>query len=339
MAKLSVELDSGGLCETVGMKEVSSTVAALLPKPLDFVEVAVLERGGIVESRHKGIAALVDPDGKLIDHLGSAKRLIYPRSAVKPLQVVAMRRAGLLLEGEQLAVSSSSHQGTPAHIALVEAILRNSGLSEADLQCPLAWPGNPTARAESSGESRLAFNCSGKHAAFLAACVVARFDTKTYLAADHPLQQLIVQVLEEYSGEKILHSSIDGCGAPLHAMTVEGLARAIGRFTATETDVVDAMLANPWAVGDTASMDALVMQHGMVAKVGAEGVFVIGLRSGHGVAVKIADGSMRAAPLVALALLHRNSLITHAAYAELKSALAVKSLGGSQVLGELEILV
>jgi L-asparaginase II len=324
------------------MKEISSTVAALLPKPLDFVEVAVLERGGIVESRHRGIAALVDPDGKVIEHLGSAKRLIYPRSAVKPLQVVAMRRAGLMLEGAQLAVSSASHQGTSAHIALVQQILSDAGLSEADLQCPLAWPGNAAARSEAQGsgqtESRLAFNCSGKHAAFLAACVVAGFDTKTYLTADHPLQQLVEQVLEEYSGEKILHSSVDGCGAPLHAMTVEGLARSIGKFSATDTDVVDAMLANPWAVGDTASMDAIVMKHGMVAKIGAEGVFVIGLRSGHGVAVKVADGSLRAAPLVALSLLHRNQLITDAAYAELKTALAVKSLGGAEVLGELKVV-
>ena len=312
-----------------------------MPKPLDFVEVAVLERGGIVESRHRGIAALVDPDGKLIDHLGSAKRLVYARSALKPMQVVAMRRVGLMLEGAQLAVSAASHQGTSAHIALVQEILAVAGLSEGDLQCPLAWPGNPTARAEAQGkgetESRLAFNCSGKHAAFLAACVVAGFDTETYLAADHPLQQLIEQVIEEYSGEKILHSSIDGCGAPLHATTVEGLARAIGKFTATDTDVVDAMLANPWAVGDTNSMDAIVMKHGMVAKIGAEGVFVIGLKSGHGVAVKIADGSLRAAPLVALGLLHRNHLITDATYAELKTALAVKSLGGAEVIGELKI--
>jgi L-asparaginase II len=324
------------------MKEISSTVAALLPKPLDFVEVAALERGGIVESRHRGIAALIDPDGKVIEHLGSAKRLIFPRSAVKPMQVVAMRRAGLMLEGAQLAVSSASHQGTPAHIALVEGILASAGLTESDLQCPMAWPGNAAARAEAQGsgqgESRLAFNCSGKHAAFLAACVVAGFDTKTYLAADHPLQQLVEQVLEEYSGEKILHSSVDGCGAPLHAMTVEGLARAIGKFTATDSDVVDAMLANPWAVGDTASMDAIVMKHGMVAKIGAEGVFVIGLRSGHGVAIKIADGSLRAAPLVALALLHLNHLITDATYAELKRALAVKSLGGAEVLGELKVV-
>jgi L-asparaginase II len=323
------------------MAQISDTVQALLPKPLDFVEVSVLERGGIVESRHRGIAALVDPEGKLIDHLGSAKRLVYARSALKPMQVVAMRRAGLMLQGAQLAVSAASHQGTAAHIALVQQILGDAGLSEADLQCPLAWPGNPTARAEAQAngqiESRIAFNCSGKHAAFLATCVVAGFDAKTYLAADHPLQQLVEQVIEEYSGEKILHSSIDGCGAPLHATTVEGLARAISNFSAKDTDVVDAMLANPWAVGDTNSMDAIVMKHGMVAKIGAEGVFVIGLKSGHGVAVKIADGSLRAAPLVAIGLLHRNQLITDVTYAELKTALAVKSLGGTEVIGELRI--
>ena len=325
------------------MTKPSSTISTLLPKPLDFVEVAVLERGGIVESRHRGIGALVDPEGKLIDHLGSAKRLIYARSAVKPLQVVAMRRAGLMLEGAQLAVSAASHQGTPQHIALVEAILAGAGLGPDALQCPLAWPGNAAARAEAQvkgeTETRLSFNCSGKHAAFLAACVAAGFDTDTYLNADHPLQKLVEQVIEEYSGEKILHTTIDGCGAPLHTITVEGLARAIAKFTATDTYVVAAMLANPWAVGDTNSVDALVMKHGMVAKIGAEGVFVIGLKSGHGVAVKIADGSLRAAPLVALALLHRNQLITDTAFGELKTALAVKSLGGSQVVGELKLVV
>jgi L-asparaginase II len=331
------------MCETFGMSHAFDTVSALLPKPLDFVEVAVLERGGIIESRHRGIGALVDPEGKLIDHLGSAKRLIYARSAVKPLQVVAMRRAGLMLEGAQLAVSAASHQGTPQHIALVEAILSGAGLGPDALQCPVAWPGNAAARAEAQAkgetETRLAFNCSGKHAAFLAASVAAGFDTETYLNADHPLQKLVEQVIEEYSGEKILHTTIDGCGAPLHTITVEGLARAIAKFTATDIDVVDAMLANPWAVGDTNSMDALVMKHGMVAKIGAEGVFVIGLKSGHGVAVKVADGSLRAAPLVALALLHRNQLITDTAFGELKTALAVKSLGGSQVVGELKLVV
>lgn len=320
------------------MTSISPTVAALTPHPLDFVEVAVLERAGLIESSHRGIAALVGPDGKLIDHLGVAKRLIYPRSAVKPLQVVAMRRAGLDLVGEELAICAGSHQGTPRHIALVDAILAGAGLDENALQCPPAWPGNATARAEAVGESKAAFNCSGKHAGFIAASKAAGWDVETYLDSSHPLQKLVEEVLVEFSGEPILHSTVDGCGAPLHTITVEGLARAIGKFTATEPEIVNAMLAHPWAVGDTKSPDALIMGRGMVAKLGAEGVFVIGLKSGHGVAVKIADGSLRAAPLVALKLLQRNGLIDDAIHDELHNALTVKSLGGSESLGELRAI-
>jgi L-asparaginase II len=320
------------------MTSISPTAAALTPHPLDFVEVAVLERSGLVESRHRGIAALVGSDGKLIDQLGVAKRLIYPRSAVKPLQVVAMRRAGLDLVGEELAICAGSHHGTGRHIALVDGILAGVGLDENALQCPPAWPGNQAARAEAIGESKAAFNCSGKHAGFIAASKAAGWDAKTYLDANHPLQKSVEEVLEEFSGEQILHSTIDGCGAPLHTITVEGLARAIGKFAATEPEIVNAMLAHPWAVGDMKSPDSVIMQHGMVAKLGAEGVFVIGLKSGHGVAVKIADGSLRAAPLVALRLLNRNGLLDDSTHAELHAALTIKSMGGAESLGELRAL-
>lgn len=324
------------------MSNAAQTLRLLTPIATDFVEVAVLERAGLVESRHRGIAALVGPDGKVVDHMGSSKRVIYPRSAVKPLQAVAMQRAGLHLSGEQLAISLASHQGTERHTALVSAVLAGAGLTEDALQCPVAWPGNPAARAAATGETRLAFNCSGKHAGFLATCVAAGWDTGSYLSAEHPLQQLIRQVLEEYSAEPILLSTVDGCGAPLHTITVEGLARAFGKFAATNLDIADAMLANPWAVGDTRSPDALVMEagqeRGMVAKLGAEAVFAIGLRDGHGVAVKIADGGLRAAPLVAIKLLQRNGLLDADTYDRLAQALTVKSMGGDQVLGELRAL-
>lgn len=320
------------------MTSNQDTVRALWPAPLDFVEAAVLERDGLVESRHRAIAAVTDPEGKSIDHLGSAKRLIYPRSAVKPIQTVAMRRAGLPLEGAELAICCGSHQGRVEHRDLVAGILQKAGLDETALQCPEAWPGNPSARAEVAQASKLSFNCSGKHAGFLLASKLSSFSTEGYLEVDHPLQLMVREVLEEFAGEKILHTTIDGCGAPLHTITVEGLARAIGQFAATETEVSAAMQQNAWAVGDTESIDALVMKYGMVAKLGAEGVFVIGLESGHGVAVKIADGALRAAPLVALTLLHRNQLIVDDVYAELKNALAVYSLGGDKVIGELRVL-
>jgi L-asparaginase II len=303
----------------------------------DTVQLAYLTRAGIIESRHHGLVCLTGPDGKLIQEHGNSRKLIYPRSAVKPLQALALRRAGLILSGEQLAMSSASHQGTPEHIKIVQSILTDAGLSESDLQCPVAWPGNAAARSEAKQETRLAFNCSGKHAAFLAACVKNGWDTKSYLELSHPLQKLIVEVIEEFSGEKTPHSTFDGCGAPLHLMSLQGLAKAIGKFAATEPEIRDAMLSNPWVVDDHGGSDTLVMEQGMLAKIGAEGVFVIGLESGHGVAVKVADGSMRPAGLAAIKMLLNNELLDQKTYDQLFSKLSISTLGGSEVVGRLEV--
>jgi L-asparaginase II len=303
----------------------------------DMVQLATVTRAGIIESRHHGLICLTGPDGKLIQEHGNSRKLIYPRSAVKPLQALALRRAGLILSGEQLAMSSASHQGTPEHTNIVQRILMDAGLSESDLQCPMAWPGNVVARSKADSESKLAFNCSGKHAAFLAACVKNGWDTKSYLDPSHPLQKLIIEVIEEFSGEKIPHSTFDGCGAPLHLMSLQSLARSIGKFAATEIEIRDAMLANPWVVDDHGASDSLVMEQGMLAKIGAEGVFVIGLSSGFGVAVKVADGSFRPAGLAAITLLQRHGLIEQKVFYELAKKLGTSSLGGPQVLGSLEI--
>ena len=303
----------------------------------DTVQLANLTRAGIVESRHHGLVCLTGPDGKLIQEHGNSRKLIYPRSAVKPLQALAMRRAGLKLSGAELAMSSASHQGTPEHTQIVLSILEGAGLKEADLQCPVAWPGNLKARSAAPSETRAAFNCSGKHAAFLAACVQNGWDTKTYLQLDHPLQKLIVEVIEEFSGENIPHSTFDGCGAPLHLMSLQGLARAIGKFAQNETEIRDAMLSNPWVVDDHGASDTMVMEKGMLAKIGAEGVFVIGLSSGHGVAVKVADGSMRPAGLAAIKMLLNHGLLDKKVYDELFEKLTVASYGGEQVVGQLEV--
>ncbi len=319
------------------MSSNDTTLQLLWPKSSDFAVVAELVRDGLVESRHWGMAALVGSDGKLIDEIGKSKRLIFPRSSVKPLQAVAARRAGLKLEGAQLAITCGSHQGTMAHAKLVEEILVGAGLDLAALQCPVAWPGSVEAALEAGTQKREYFNCSGKHAGFLAASVAAGFPTDTYLTPEHPLQKLITEVIEEYVGEKVLFTTADGCGAPLHTVTVEGLARAIGKFTSTDTEIVDAMLGNAWAVDGHGTADTLLMEAGYVAKLGAEGVFVIGTREGHGVAVKIADGNLRAAPLVAMGLLHKHGLIETSVYEELFEKIAQKVTGGSKVTGRLEI--
>jgi L-asparaginase II len=305
----------------------------------DTMQLAYLTRAGLIESRHHGIAALTGPDGKLISQYGNARKLIYPRSAVKPLQTVAMQRAGFNLEGELLAIATASHQGTIRHQQLVIEVLESAGLSEKHLLCPVAWPGNAEARKTASSETRLAFNCSGKHAGFLATCVKNNWDTKSYLEPEHPLQLLVKEVIEEFSGEKIPHSTADGCGAPLHAMSVIGLARAIGKFAATEIQIATAMKDNGWVIDDVAAQDSLFLDLGMVAKIGAEGVFVVGLDSGHAVALKIADGSLRPAGLIAAKILFDHELIAKSVFDELFEALALKINGGNQIVGSLEVAI
>jgi L-asparaginase II len=305
----------------------------------DTLCLANLTRAGIVESRHMGLAALTGPDGKLIAQYGNARKLIFPRSAVKMLQAVAVRRAGLVLEGKALAMSSASHQGTKEHQAIVLEILQSAGLGEADLLCPKAMPGNLEARAQQAEPTRLAFNCSGKHAAFLAACVKNSWDTKTYLEPEHPLQQLIVEVTEEYSGEKIPFSTFDGCGAPLHLMSLQALAKSIGKFSATDLEIAAAMKEHAWVVDDHDAIDTMLLEQGMIAKIGAEGVFVVGLESGQGIAIKIADGSLRAAALVAIKILLDNGLLEQKAHKELHSKLELSVFGGQKIIGSLEVAI
>lgn len=304
------------------MSSNQQIIDAIAASTKDFVELAVVTRGDLVESWHRGIAVVTDPDGKTIFHSGNTKRLIYPRSAIKPLQTVAMVRAGLDLSGEELAITSASHRSTPKHIEIVRRILTQAGLVETALQCP----------------EGIQFNCSGKHAGFLYGCVKSDWPTANYLSVDNPIQKLVVEVLEEFSSERIIKTAVDGCGAPLHAMTVEGIARAIGKFTQQETALVDNLTANGWVISNHGVPDAVLLDEGFVAKNGAEGVFVVGTRSGYGICIKIADGNLRAAPLVAIKLMVQQGLIGQEKYEELNDRFAVPCLGGGQPQGEVVAL-
>lgn len=278
----------------------------------DAPVVAHVIRGGFVESVHRGLAVVTDPQGRIERAWGDPAKPILPRSSLKPLQAVALLRAGARLAGESLALACASHSGEPGHLAGVRASLAASGL---DVDALRNTPGRPVGEAALAdwlqaghGDEHIAHNCSGKHAGMLAACLAAGWDLDTYLAPDHPLQVLIATTVEDLAGEPICASVVDGCGAPVHAIALAGLARAFGRLAAAasgpEAQVADAMRAHPWFIGGTGRPDSVLMADapGVIAKEGAEAVMGIGLADGRGVAVKIADGG-RGAPVVAAAVL------------------------------------
>jgi L-asparaginase II len=277
--------------------------------------VARVLRGGVVESVHRGHLVVLAPGGAVRLRRGDPDGTFFPRSALKPVQAVAMLRCGLDLDGELLVLACASHSGEPDHLDGVRRILAGAELDVADLQNTPAFPLDAEAafawRAAGNGPASLTQNCSGKHAAMLATCVAAGWDRAGYRDPAHPLQRAVRSAVAELTGDgDPAHVTVDGCGAPLYSCTPTGLARAFVRIATAapgtpEHRVAAAVRTHPWWLGGsdrfpTRLIDAVP---GLVAKDGAEGVFAAALPDGGALAVKIADGSPRPLPpLVAAAL-------------------------------------
>ncbi|MBF4598579.1 asparaginase [Curtobacterium sp. VKM Ac-2889] len=302
------------------------------------VELAVLERSGFDESRHVGAGVVVDATGTVIDSVGDVTASIYPRSTMKPFQALAVRRAGALFSDEELVLTTASHAGTAAHQALALHMLESFDHVEADLGCPPDMPFDRRTARTMDGPRRLAMNCSGKHAGMLAACRVNGWDEATYLDTEHPLQQRVRSVVEEYTHETVDLVGTDGCGAPVFPLSLTGLARGFAGVVARADDdsaaLTDAVLAHPWAIDGVGRANTVTIERLQVlAKFGAEGVMVMGLPGGAAVAVKVLDGSQRAGTLAALALLERNGLVAADGVADVLEATGERVLGGGVPVG------
>ncbi|GAA3899124.1 asparaginase [Microbacterium invictum] len=317
----------------------------------DAVELAVVERSGFIESRHAGAAIVLDPEGTPVLTLGGVDQPILPRSSLKPLQALACVTAGAALEDERLVLATGSHSGTDRHVAIVRDILDAAGVEESALGCPPAWPGDSATRDELIRElgqpDRLRMNCSGKHAAMLLACRASGWDTDGYLDPSHPLQLHIREVVERLTGAKTLATAVDGCGAPVYAMPLSALARAIHRIgTSSERSpfalhrsaglLVQAVRAHPWAIDGPGRADTIAIESlGVFAKGGAEGVMVMVAPDGTTVALKILDGSGRAATVIALTLLVRIGALAAADVAQTLTRLPLTISGGGQDVGSI----
>ncbi len=297
-------------------------------------------RSGSVESSHRGHVVIVDEGGEVVAALGDPHEVIYPRSAVKPLQAVGLLRLGVPLQRSGLALASASHSGEPFHLAGVRALLAQAGLAEDVLQCPPDLPYDDETRqqyvAAGGVRNRVVMNCSGKHAAMVWACHLNGWDTTTYLDPRHPLQLSLKDTISQLTGVTPGPASTDGCGAPLWGLPLVALARGMTRL-ARDPDgarVAAAVRDYPEFTGGTGRDVTHLMRAvpGLMAKDGAEAVQAMGLEHGagrYGIALKICDGSQRARPVVAAASLAR--LGVRAALIE--EHLRAPVLGGGRPVG------
>lgn len=271
---------------------------------------AEVTRSEAVESVHAGHLVLLKADGSILFQKGDPTLNIYSRSSLKSIQASAMVRAGLDIEPRLLALVCASHAGTPMHQQGALAILAKAGLDEHSLKCVLDRPLDEELR-RTSERTRLAMNCSGKHAGMLATCVINGWPTESYLDPNHPLQIAIKAEVEQMSGEKVALTSVDGCGAPLFMFSLLGLARAIRTLTISadpvHQSVVQACRDFPEMVSGPGRLATRMMQNipGLFMKDGAEAINVASLPDGRTLAIKISDGNQRAiSAITAAALAH-----------------------------------
>jgi L-asparaginase II len=309
---------------TSSAPSATSVPSALTGAPV----VAHVVRGGFVESVHHGLAVVTAPDGSVELEVGDSSGPIFPRSSSKPIQALAMVRNGLDNDGALLALACSSHSGEDFHLEAAREILARAGLSEADLQNTPDHPYDEQARtawlAAGHPKQSIAQNCSGKHASMLATCVANGWDTATYRDPSHPLQVAIAEAVAELSGHEPAAVAVDGCGAPIHAIPLAGLARSFGRIAAAtdgaEAKVAQAIRDFPEYLGGTRRDVTTLIRRvpGLVAKDGAEAVYAVGLPDGRGIAVKVADGTSRARTVLLAAVLRRIGITDDEALAALE---------------------
>jgi len=286
-----------------------------------------VSRGAMVESRHRGIVAVVDAEGRAVELRGDTERPVYARSAIKPLQAIPFVESGAAdaASAEELAIACASHGGEPRHVDAVAAWLRRLGLNEGDLECGAHPPSYaPAARAlYAAGEqpSQLHNNCSGKHTGMLATCQHLGEPTRGYIRLQHPHQQRVLRTLSEMCGVELARApqGIDGCGLPQFGIPLRALALAFARFGVPDRlpvgranacqRIAAAMVAHPFMLAGTGRFCTRATEIGagkFVLKTGAEGMYAAAIPArGLGIAIKIDDGAARAAEVAMAALLIR----------------------------------
>ncbi|WP_347565674.1 asparaginase [Nocardioides sp. IC4_145] len=306
---------------------------------------AEVVRSGFVEGRHHGSVVALGADGTVEWSIGDVTSPVLPRSCNKPVQALAMVRHGLDLPPDLLALGCGSHSGEQLHVDGVRRILATVDLDESALQTPEDYPLHEEVRlahVRAGGQrTRIHMNCSGKHAAMLATCVVNGWDTATYLDPHHPLQVAITETFVELTGEPVAVAATDGCGAPLLSTSLTGLAQGF-RTLAVATDgperrVADAIRQHPEMVSGTTrdERDVLAAVPGAIGKMGAEACHALALPDGRAFALKIDDGADRARRVVLAAALERAGVADGA----VRRTGLVELHGGGRVVGTVRAAV
>jgi L-asparaginase II len=286
-------------------------------------------RADRVESVHYGAIAVVDGSGTLIASTGDPELFLYFRSSAKPFQAIPVVESGAAdrfgLTARELALCCASHEGSIRHQTEVAAFLAKLGLTESALHCGIVMPGDENAFAAiqsgAQGTTPLTCDCSGKHSGMLATCLHLDYPIESYLDPAHPLQVTIKEMVAESCRVSVdsLVMATDGCSLPTFGSTLAAFARSYAELARPMlhvdalTRLRDAMIEVPENVSGDGNLVTELMRIGqgkIVCKSGAEGLICLGLpESGLGIAIRVADGSFRAHPVIVAEVLRQLDVV------------------------------
>jgi L-asparaginase II len=288
-------------------------------------------RGGLLESRHRVHAAIVNADGRLLASVGDPHFASFLRSSAKPFQALRLipHLEQLGLGFEHLAIAMASHNGEVIHVQTVADLQAKAGVKLEWLVCGTHQPFSPTARAALRASNQkpnvLQHNCSGKHSGMLAACLAKGFPTTGYEQPDHALQQQIAADIRTLMELETLEVAIDGCSVPCYRIALERVALGMTRFAAPQTAPINyqapleiafaAMREHPYLIAGEHRVDTSLMEciPGLISKIGAEAFMVLALRDPQhgpiGIALKIEDGTERARDVAIIRILEQLAVI------------------------------
>jgi L-asparaginase II len=285
-----------------------------------------LERGELVESRHRVHLAAVRVGEAPVAWSGNPRLVTFVRSAAKPFQALPLVEEGAVerwqIPSNELALCCASHSGEPVHIEGVRRLLDRIDVSEEELECGPQLPTHqPSAHALlARGEAPMPIhnNCSGKHAGMLALARHLGWARRGYRRSGHPVQERMVAEVARWTGlesEEIVRG-VDGCGVVCFGLPLEALALAFARLGEAakreekgSVTVLEAMVAHPFHVAGSGRLCTRLMEvteGRTVAKLGAEGVYAaLDRRQGIGIALKVEDGARRACEVALLESLYQ----------------------------------
>ena len=312
-------------------------------------------RSNFTESVHHGVAILINSSGEVLREWGNSNILIYPRSALKPIQSLNLYKDGvakaLNLSDDFIALTTASHHAENIHQKMIKNWLKKINLKEKHLSCGPSWPLNIKDQFKTHTKykvkRKIFHNCSGKHCGHLAVSQYKNLPIKNYQNKDHPIQKDLIKLIEDLSKYKIKNIGVDGCTLPNPLIPLKKFAFAaaqladykkLNEHSAIAKRIFDSCVKFPEIAGGSKSVNSILTKlskRRAFVKNGAEGVFVAIIpEKKSALAVKIIDGTARAAEVAIAGLISQLKIINYDKIEKIKKR-SVKNSAG-QIIGHMK---